>query len=567
MRRAGTRAAAWVCAFVSAGLVPAAAAGLEVAPIVVTPPSLRPAPQGAALSIEIPEAGSISAPAGSETMDVTLGVVSVEGAFPDVEAQVRAIVARLEGRRVSLARIYAAAAEIEQAHARAGYVLARVVVPPQKLVAGGPLRIRVIDGSIESIDVSGIPARVRAVVLDRVAQLVGRNHLRLSDIEQPLLLAGQTAGLMMTSTLARGAEPGGVKLILAGQSRLVTGSIGGDNGLPSSLGTSSVNAQIAINSALGFGEQIYVQVSSGADPARTIGALDPVEVAGAGLVLATGDGRLTVNPEATYARTQPSPTVGMPQSVGTLRRLTLRADEVLERTREVGLDLTGVIEQIDETDAYQGYQAISHDRYMAARGGFRARVTGFDGASLGGTLQVSHGLGELGALTQADLPAGTTFSRQGAGLNFTKLEASLNALEPLAGGVQWTMVAKGQSSFNSAMFRAEQASLEGADAVSGVVGGVTAADSTLSLRSELARVFAFGGGAQIVPYVFAADGAGWIARPTVVEQSEIHAASYGLGWRLTIHDIGIHLELARNLVDIPGVQDGGRFYFGATLPF
>ena len=552
--------------------IPSGLFAQATAPSSVTPPTLRPAEPNSYGQITIPAIEGLHPPAGAQDLFVTPGPVSVAGSFTEVSRETAAIIAHLQGQRVSLAQIYAAASAIEQAHARAGFVLVRVAVPPQQLVDGGPLRIVVIDGFIESVDVSGVPARVRGAVLARVAALKQRHHVTLGDIEQPLLIANGVPGLTMTSTLARGTEDGGTRLILAGQQRLISGSLGGDNSLSATLGTYSVNAQISINSAFGLGEQLYGLASSGYDVSRFFGANVPVRVLGGGVVLPLGDGRLTLNPEVTFARTQPMPAAGTPQSRGDLRRLTLRGDYVLRKTRAQSLDLIGAVEQIDETNTLLGFAPISHDRFMVARAGISVSAANYAGASLGGSLQLSHGLGSLGALDLADLPAVTTFSRQGAAHDFTKLNAALNARAPLgSGGLQITVTGKAQTSFGDALLRAEQASLEGADAVSGLVGGVSASDSAVSLRGELGKAFALPGPAQanLAPYAFAAGGIGWIARPTAVEQAQFKGASLGGGARLVLLRYGFSIagEYAHSFTDIPGLRHTDRVNFTTAIRF
>jgi hemolysin activation/secretion protein len=137
------------------------------APSTVTPPTLAPPQPQNTVAVEVPEAGAIAPPPGAEGLSVTLGSVEVEGGFAEVSRESQAIVARLQGHPVTLAQVYAAASDIEAAHARAGYVLARVSVPPQQLRDGGALRIVVTDGFIDRVDVSRLPARVQPPVAAR----------------------------------------------------------------------------------------------------------------------------------------------------------------------------------------------------------------------------------------------------------------------------------------------------------------------------------------------------------------------------------------------------------------
>jgi len=238
-------------------LLTGGAAHGQVSPVTVTPSTLAPAARDNGMRVDIPETGALRAPAGAENLRVTLGDVRLEGGFAEVATQSEAVLQTLRGKQVTLAQIYAAASEIEAIHARAGYVLVRVSVPPQDLANGATLRITITDGFIEGVDVSGLPRRVRGPVRARTTPLIGQRHVTLRQIEQALLIAGDTPGLTLRSTLMRGNQPGGTRIVLEGSQQLLQGSLGADNGLDPSLGGSEVSLQLALNSALGLGEQIY----------------------------------------------------------------------------------------------------------------------------------------------------------------------------------------------------------------------------------------------------------------------------------------------------------------------
>ena len=101
----------------------------------ITPPSFRPdleRPGGFSLN----GGGGLGTPAGAEKLFVRLAGVRVEGGLADLRGATSALEAKLSGRSVSGAEIFAAARDLEAAYAAAGYVLARVILPPQKLVDG-----------------------------------------------------------------------------------------------------------------------------------------------------------------------------------------------------------------------------------------------------------------------------------------------------------------------------------------------------------------------------------------------------------------------------------------------
>ena len=544
------------------------------APITVTPPSLVPQPRDNGIHIDIPEIGALEAPVGSEDLSVTPGDIIIEGGFPEVRPATDDIVAALRGRQITLREIYAAASAIEAAHIRAGFLLARVSVPPQDLKNGGALRLIVTDGFIEAVDVSGLPERVRSAVLARAGKLTGRRHLRLADIEQPLTIASDVPGLTLRSTLLRGQQAGGTKLLLEGSQQLVTGHVGADNALDPSLGTYEFSAQVALNSALGHGEQIYGFAALGYDLGKLASSDAPVRVLGGGITLPLGNGRLAINPEATFSRTRPAPGAGAPQTVGTLRRLTLRGNYTLVRARTRQSSVSVTLEQIDEALALPDFGAtLSHDRYSALRLGATWSLTTGNRSQYSASLQASHGLGNLGSISAADaLATGTPFSRQGVSTNFCRLSASGRASWQLGGSAVLSTSARGQSTFGHAVFRSEQFSLEGSEGLSAYVGGTTAVDEGVVGRVEIeTRAYQSSKtlGLRLLPYVFAAAGTGRIDAPTALEPGSISAASFGAGLRADLGQSGLSLsaEYAHGLSGYRTLVAVNRFNIGVGLRF
>ena len=209
----------------------------------------------------------------------------------------------------------------------------RVTVPPQKLNDHGTLRVIVVDGFIEKVQVDNVPDRVRALVTNRIASLIGRRHIKLDEIERRLLTAGNVPGLRLKSTLARGTSPGGALLVLEGTHRLVSAVASIDNHLPSSLGTWSYGANVALNSLFGLGEQFYASAQSGGDLKRIFDTNSPLRVLGVGAVLPLGLDGWILNPEYTNSRSQPVPTNGGLASIGQFERFAIRTSYPLIRTR------------------------------------------------------------------------------------------------------------------------------------------------------------------------------------------------------------------------------------------
>lgn len=535
-----------------------------VSPMAVIPPSLAPAAGGTGYRIDIPEAGHFKPPNGSDALIVTLGDVYVEGVFPRLKLQVEAITKSLRGQHVSLAEVYAAAARIEALHAQNGYVLARVSVPPQTLTDGAALKLLVTDGYIEDIEASNLPKRIQSPIHARAGKLVGRRQLKFGDIETLLMRTSDLPGLALRSTLMRGDQPGGAKLVLEGQQSLISGSFSLDNQVPSSLGGWDGTLQIALNSAFGLGEQIYGFASSGYQVNQIFDANPRERVLGTGLVMPLGIGALSLNPELTFARTTPTPPAGAPATTSQLRRLSLRASGTFARKRNMQAGVTMTIEQLEEVSTPIGFStAIGLDRYMAARLSGSMTIYGAS-SSLAINAQFSQGLGDVGAIGDAaPYGSGSSYTRQGATPSFSKASLSLRSSTALGHGLSLTLSAKGQTNFGQSLFRAEQLLLEGDDGLSAYVGGSTALDMGGSARGEISLSARSGladrSALIFAPYIFASIGAGRLQNPTAVEQRNFSATNWGVGLRATLtKKLTLGFEFARGLSPIPEFDRANR---------
>lgn len=523
----------------------AAGAQTVAAPNTVTPPTLRPDLPPAAAAFSVPEAQGLTPPPGAEALHVAPGSVLVEGAFPRVREEVAALARAAEHRDVSLAQLYALASAIEAAHARAGYVLARATIPPQQLNDGGAVRITIVDGFVETVD---------------TAALVGRREVTLAVLERQVLLAGEVAGVSLRSTLARGEQAGGVRLIVEGTWRPLRASVRADNAIDRSLADANATLQIGVNGLLGLGETVYGYLGTD-DPLHPFAARTRVSVYGGGVLFGVGDGRLTLNPEATVSRTRPAPVPGVPLTRGLFTRIALRGGYLLGATRSGRSALDLSVEAIDQRNtAIEFATDLARDRYAVARvGATVSRV--LPRASWSLAAQLGQGLGDLAH-------AGTSLTRQGATARFTKVTAQ--ARSALALGTRWSLsgVALGQTSFDRAQLRAEQFQLEGVDAVSAYVGGATTVDEGATVRVELARRLAIGR-VPLSPYLFGAGGVGRIARPTAVEPDELTAAAIGVGARIGLFGGRAELtaEYARGWSSLAALNHRDRVNFSSRIAF
>jgi hemolysin activation/secretion protein len=542
----------------------------------VTPPTLRPAPTPGG-GVIIPEAPGLQAPSGADKISVTLRRVIVQGAFEDMADANMQLAKAIERKRLTVEQVYQAAQAFESAYAAAGYILVRVTLPPQELKDGGTVRLILVDGFVEAIDVKGVPERVRAVVAARTNALIGKRHIKLVEIERRLLIAGDAPGLRLRSTLARGEREGGAKLILEGAYRPITGSVGADNRLPVPLGTWSYNSSLALNSVFGLGEQFYGSLVAPNPIGDTFDAAARIRVVGGGAVIPLGVDGWILNPEYTLSRTRPSAPAGL-DAVAWFERWAVRTSYPLIRERARTLVLQGAFEAITQhTEPAVGGLDLKRDRYQVLRGGADVGFPTPWGAGVQASILFSRG---LGGRDQADAPpadpAVIPLTRQGAEPIFSKLSGAIRIQQPLPESFQLALIGRGQSSFNKPLLQSEMFALDAVDGVSSFTTGSFMVDEGVSGRAELMRPFEWRTqefATTLMPYVFGARGRGYLRMPTNEEPLSMWAGSIGVGLRTGLdqlsgfNGLSATVEWGKQYTDNPRIPVGYRTTASVSLKF
>lgn len=543
-------------------------------PSQIAPPSARPeAPAGPAPA-RFEVAPSRTVPDGAERVFFTPGRFVVEGEFPELVAEREDLLGARAGTYLSAADIYRLAASLEAAYARRGYVLARVVVPNQTLSNGGEVRLVVVDGFIERVDASALPDRVRERVASVLRVLERRPRPTIADIERALLLAGDTPGLALRSTLAAGTTPGGSVLRVEGEHRVASGQFSVDNRLADSLGRVQFGTALSMNSAFGLGEQVYAQARTGAPLSEQRGGEPRWRVLAMGADLPLGMTGWRLGADYTDARTHATPPPGGLDIAGHLRRAAITLSHPLVRGRDRNANVAFVLEQLDQRNTATAFDTdISHDRYATLRARVDWLATTPWGTPFAATVNLSRGLGGRDASDAFE--SLVPLSRQGAGPSFTKVDAQLRLAQPLgAAGLRLASTLAAQTGFGAPLLVPEQFLLDGPALVSGVASGSLATDRGVSGRLELQRDLGFdpgpGYGGVLRPYAFGAYGVGWLEQPTALEQPRITARSLGLGARLDVgagRGLYAGLEWAYTWIDAPLLRDGARITATLAVPF
>lgn len=530
----------------------------------ITPPTFAPN-VARGNGVMIPGGGGLAAPSGAEKLFVRLSGVSVKGGLPELAAATAALQARLVGRAVSGAEVFAAARELEAAYAAAGYVLVRVILPPQQLSNGARLKLVVVDGFIERIETRDVPERVRHRITTLVAPLTGRRGLTLREIERRVLLAGDTPGVILRSTLAPGKAAGAAVLVIDAKYQAVSETLTFDNTLSQALGRTTLGAGLDFNSVFGAGELIYLRAAGHPD-GGTNGFFETYprnRTLAGGMILPLWVDGLTFNAEYTDARTTPKIVNGV-QTTSEFERLSLRLRYAWLRGRAANFNSEVAFDGQDEKLSLFVANIpvpLSQDRLRIVRFANDGDVITPWGAIISGRATASFGLDALGARTAADASVLLPLSRQGADATFQKFDVALGYNQTLAEHLAFSLSARAQYSFNSPLLRSEQIGIANVSGVSAFDAGSVVGDQGYVVRGELQspwtlpiRNAAFFGnaiGVVAAPYVFGAYGELQLLNPTALEAARIRATSYGGGIRIggaaagTLSNGSLSLEYGR----------------------
>lgn len=117
---------------------------------------LKKAPElpAAGEQVQVRAPGIEGAPAGADKVTLTLKAVSFDGLTVYSEAELRNLYDSMVGQKISLADVYGIAAALTNKYRNDGYILTQVVVPPQT-ISSGAVKLRIVEGYIDSVTVQG----------------------------------------------------------------------------------------------------------------------------------------------------------------------------------------------------------------------------------------------------------------------------------------------------------------------------------------------------------------------------------------------------------------------------
>jgi hemolysin activation/secretion protein len=497
--------------------------------------------------------------------------VLLEGNAAISTGELEPVWAPLIGRDVGLAELEDLAARLSAVYRSRGFILSQVVLPAQT-IAGGAVRLQVIEGFIDRVEVQGSHASARDAAAKLLVPTGAQRPLRLPTLERGVLLSRDILGGTVETALAPSAATfGAADLTVTLEPRPFQGFVSIDNRASRLLGPWALRAGGSLFGQLGLNERVDVQVATSpdAEQLRFGQVLIAVPLLGRswpfdGTVLEFGVDRTRADPRLERAglsnfttvtnETQLRAGLALPLIRTRPENLTLRFGVTWRDTTSEsvfqGIDLGETTDRLSILDARLSWDFV--DRFNGVtliEGGLRKGIDAF-GAKIG---QTGPGAPEV---------------------DFVALLGGIARLQRLGAGGIWSIFAEAVGQWApDPLPTSERFALGGDRLGRGFAPGNTTGDSGFGGRLELRRridgVLPARLESGLQAYVFGDWGAA-IDRSSARDGNRYEAlASAGGGLRLDVtRHVSINPELAVQVAGRPSDNASGerhvRFLIGSV---
>ncbi len=539
-------------------------------PGAVEPGRDRPAPQPPSqppfeFTIESP--GRSEVPRAVEELRFQLNGIHIDGAKSIPADVLQPLYASLIGKEVSVTNILDIADAISDAYRQRGYVISHAFVPPQR-VRDGIFTIDVVEGYVATVSVEGGSAATQALVRSFFTPVTEERPLRLGTMERALLLANDTAGVTASGVLRPSPNtPGASDLVVTLSQSAATGGLNVDNRGSAFQGFWTIGGDIEVNGLLRGGDQLTVSYATSPDVLqKTSGQVRyraPV-----------GSDGLTASGSVTVTHGEPGASLAPLNVVTDSYAFGPRLSYPLLRSRAESLTLDGGFTAQYAKVTVLGID-LSRDQWRVLD--LSANYSRYlFGGSFGGSVDLSQGLGILGATRNDSLSnEGLSVLSQSGSTHgnpeFTKLSGTLHYVRTIYGPLNLAIIAQGQYGF-APLLAGEQIAFGSAPIGRGYDPGAITGDhgagGAFELRYdqhlpdyfiELLQPYVYYDTAKVWNRHSAAAGVQITGSGAVGTGSGLALSSAGIGVRVAFpHNITTGVELSHTMKAVPGSDNGKR---------
>lgn len=472
----------------------------------------------------------------AEGRRVLVGQFRVTGNTLLPDETLRGALAPLEGHELTFAEIQGAADLVTARYRAAGYLLAQAFLPAQE-VGQGVVEIRVVEGRIGRVEVSGNRRTSTDFVARRFAPLTAAASPTQAEVERPLLLLNEHLGLRARASFKAGQAPGTADLLVTvAETPPYAAQLSFDNFGSPDTSRRRLTARAETGSLLADGDDLTLLGVSGVEWGSLLYGKAEYSAP-----LGSGGTRLAAS--GGYSRYESD--VGGLAKWGEAAFAGLELSHPLVRTRARSLDALLRFDARNVGDHLE-LNPSQRDRLRTVQLGFSSRAADPFGGRWWLAVADHQGIaGFPGGTRRGDVHT----SRDKGDPGFNKLTLDAARYQDLPGRLLLTLRAAGQGS-GDRLFSAEQFSLGGQGTVRGQEPGTHSADSGYAVGVELeAPVPWLGrpGTGGLRAAVFADHGAVRRNHPEPGESRIDRASGAGAGLRASWGPLSARLEWAAPL--------------------
>lgn len=492
---------------VSRALTQEQPAPAQTLPAVVTPPKAPPPPGGE-------EAKKIK---------FQLNGIILVGNHVYSEADLKPLYKNKLHKTISVADLFDIVQSITNYYRNNGYIISRAVLPPQH-VKNGVVRIQVIEGFIDKVDVSTDESYgAKCLVKIFGGKIKECRPLKIDRMEKYLLIANEIPSTQVKAVLSPSkTQTGAADLNLVAVNQPLTGYVSYDNYGTRYIGPQQMTANFGMNSAITSGDTTQLTVTK--------------TPKGGELTYLDANYNMAVNDEGTRfllggtrAHTHPLFVLRPSQIDGLNNNYYSTLQFPIIRTREESLTLQANFNYLDsEVTTFSEQLYTDHLRPIGVGGTYN-----FSDKYYGANMiyaDIRQGLPILGYTSNTN-PETAQTSRPGGRGDFTKIDLQLSRLQAIKGPLSLFAVLKGQWAFNP-LLASEQFTFGGSQLGRGYDVAEIIGDKGIAGSLELRYDYFIGKILQSLQlYIFYDAGEIWNFKNVGGTPRKISATSTGLGTR------------------------------------
>lgn len=367
------------------------------------------------------DGGILSLPLGTDELGLVLNAIVIEGSTVYDDEQLAQFYEEFLGTEIALAEVFRIAERITAKYRNDGYILSRVIVPPQT-ISEGEVRLRIIEGFINEVRIEGEVGE-SPLLAAYAAKIRNSRPLSAKDMERYLLLLEDLPGITAEAVLSPAKDvPGASDLLIIVSGRAVDGYARIDNRGTKFNGPGQLWLGANYNSMAGNHHRTSVRMVVAGKDAKELRSLEIEHERQLGT-----EGR-KLRLQFLQTTSEPGHTLRDLNIVSKSRLFRIGYADPLVRSRSRNLSLhADLVVRDSETTIFANRLSRDRVRFLS----FGALYDSAD--QFGGINQIEvnldQGLGFLGASREGT----TDLSREFARFDFTKARVSASRLQRLGG--------------------------------------------------------------------------------------------------------------------------------------